>query len=133
MASNAPGVGVVGIGPPSAWSWGWAWAVEGEAERDRGHIGGGGPGDCPETGRTKDEEFKACSQTHEWRTFEGGLQRVSFAFTMGAAAIVMSAILWTLSVPWVAWCLLRIAHPVVSSSPASNTLQGLSVGCISPL
>ncbi|CAM9154356.1 unnamed protein product [Ectocarpus fasciculatus] len=53
----------------------------------------------------------ACSQTHEWRTFEGGLQRVAFAFTLGAAAIVMSAILWTLSVPWVAWCLLRMAHP----------------------
>ncbi|CAM9931417.1 unnamed protein product, partial [Ectocarpus sp. 13 AM-2016] len=86
-------------------------AVIGEAERDRGNIGGGSPGDCPIAGTG--DEFIAWTQTHEWRAFEGGVQRFLFAFTFGAAAIVMSAILWTLSVPWVAWCLLRLAHPVV--------------------
>ncbi|CAM9237184.1 unnamed protein product [Ectocarpus sp. 12 AP-2014] len=108
VAADAPSIGAVGIGPASAWSWGWAWAVEGEAERDRGHVRGG---DCPETGRTKAAVFKAWSQTHEWKVLEGGLQRVVFAFTFGAASLVVSAILWTLSVPWVAWCLLRMAHP----------------------
>ncbi|CAM9266991.1 unnamed protein product [Ectocarpus sp. 4 AP-2014] len=86
-------------------------AVNREAERDRGNIGGGSPGDCPITGTN--DEFIAWTQTHEWRAFEGGVQRFLFAFTFGSAAIVMSAILWTLSVPWVAWCLLRLAHPVV--------------------
>ncbi|CAM9397930.1 unnamed protein product [Ectocarpus fasciculatus] len=105
-------------------------AAEGEAERDRGYIGGGGPGDCPHAG-TKDDEFKACTQTHEWRTFEGGVQRLLFAFTFGVAAIAMSAILWTLSVPWVAWCLLRLAHPVVEKGARNvedeedDTNQGL--------
>ncbi|CBN74319.1 Transient Receptor Potential Channel. Partial sequence [Ectocarpus siliculosus] len=105
-------------------------AVEGEAEGDQGNIGGGSPGDCPIAG-TPGDEFIAWTQTHEWRTFEGGVQRVLFAFTFGAAAIVMSAILWTLSVPWVAWCLLRLAHPVVEKRAENledeedDTNQGL--------
>ncbi|CAM9807163.1 unnamed protein product [Ectocarpus sp. 6 AP-2014] len=105
-------------------------AVEGESEGDQGNIGGGSPGDCPIAG-TRGDEFIAWTQTHQWRTFEGGVQRVLFAFTFGAAAIVMSAILWTLSVPWVAWCLLRFAHPVVEKRAETledeedDTNQGL--------
>ncbi|CAM9233322.1 unnamed protein product, partial [Ectocarpus sp. 12 AP-2014] len=114
-ATAAAGGGAEAGGGASA--WGWAWAVEGEAERDRGHVRGG---DCPETGRTKAAVFKAWSQTHEWKVLEGGLQRVVFAFTFGAASLVVSAILWTLSVPWVAWCLLRMAHPAVSNPPPQN-------------
>lgn len=58
--------------------------------------------------------FLPASQTHEWRTIEGVFQRLGFACTLGLAALVATTILWTVSVPWVAWCLLRCVRPAVS-------------------
>lgn len=47
---------------------------------------------------------------------EGAFQRLGFACTLGLAALVVTIILWTVSVPWVAWCLLRWVRPAVSVS-----------------
>eukprot|EP00903_Cladosiphon_okamuranus_P014652 g13586.t1 len=63
-------------------------------------------------GRAEAKKWGPASNTHKWKTFEGSLQRRAFAWTLGAAAVVLSAVLWILSVPWVAWCLLRVVRPV---------------------
>lgn len=72
------------------------------------------------------KDMLPASATHKWETFEGSLQRWAFAWTLGIAAVVMSAILWILSVPWVAWCLLRCVRPVVSA-PEFDTKCAFSV------
>lgn len=64
---------------------------------------------------TAKKPFLAASQTHEWKTFEGCFQRLGFACTLGLAALVLTIILWTVSMPWVAWCLLRCVRPAVST------------------
>ncbi|CAN0140980.1 unnamed protein product, partial [Scytosiphon promiscuus] len=47
------------------------------------------------------------TKTAEGKAFDDFLQRLAFALTMGVAAVVLSTILWTVSIPWVAWSLLR--------------------------
>ncbi|CAN0376362.1 unnamed protein product, partial [Ascophyllum nodosum] len=54
--------------------------------------------------RTK---FTPATSTYGWFTFEGLLQRGAFTLTMGVAALALSALLWIISLPWVAWSLLR--------------------------
>lgn len=66
------------------------------------------------SGRSQAKMMKPFSTTHQWKTLEGGLQRFEFAFTFGVAAVGLSAILWIVSVPWVAWCLHRLIRPAVS-------------------
>lgn len=80
------------------------------------NSGGGGGGGADGGGK---HSFKPVSQTHEWKTISAGLQRFGFAVTFGASAVVVFAILWVLSVPWVAWCLLR-DNPVVSASHTTS-------------
>lgn len=42
-----------------------------------------------------------------WYTLEAFLQRMWFALTMGAAAVLLSALLWTVSLPLVSWNIVR--------------------------
>ncbi|CAM9102556.1 unnamed protein product, partial [Hapterophycus canaliculatus] len=42
-----------------------------------------------------------------WYTLEAFLQRMCFALTMGTAAVLFSALLWTVSLPLVAWNIVR--------------------------
>lgn len=62
-------------------------------------------------------KFKPVTSTYEWFTFEGSLQRLAFALTMGLTAVAFSTLLWIISLPWVAWSLLcwffRWEHPPV--------------------
>lgn len=51
-------------------------------------------------------KFIPATSTFEWFTFEGFLQRLTFALTMGLAAVALSALIWIISLPWVAWSLL---------------------------
>lgn len=51
------------------------------------------------------ETFKPVTLTYNWFTFEGFLQRFTFALTMSLAAVVVSAFLWMISLPWFAWSL----------------------------
>lgn len=44
--------------------------------------------------------------THGWHTFDGTLQRLFFVLTMGLVAVGLNALLWVLSLPWVAWRLI---------------------------
>ncbi|CAN0416249.1 unnamed protein product [Ascophyllum nodosum] len=52
-------------------------------------------------------KFTPATSTYGWFTFEGFLQRGAFALTMGVAALALSALLWIISLPWVAWSLFR--------------------------
>ncbi|CAM9206508.1 unnamed protein product [Ectocarpus fasciculatus] len=61
-------------------------------------------------GRSQAKMLSPFSTTHQWKTLEGGLQRLEFAFTFGVATVGLSAILWIVSVPWVAWCLHRLVR-----------------------
>lgn len=61
-----------------------------------------------------DSAKKPFSTTPEWDALDSYVQSAIFALTMGAAAVVLSTILWTLSVPWVVWCLWRLVLPAVS-------------------
>lgn len=71
---------------------------------------------CIPTNRRTNEakNLPPFSTTPKWKAFEGFLQRLAFAMTMGTGVLVMFIMLWVLSVPWVAWCLLRVVHPAVS-------------------
>lgn len=52
-------------------------------------------------------KFIPATSTYAWFTFEGFIQRGAFALTMGLAAVALSSLLWVISLPWVAWSLLR--------------------------
>ena len=52
-------------------------------------------------------EFKPVTAMYWWRTFDGTMQRVAFACTMGSTAVVLNALLWLLSMPWIAWKLFK--------------------------
>ncbi|CBN74318.1 Ankyrin Repeat Transient Receptor Potential Channel [Ectocarpus siliculosus] len=69
-------------------------------------------------GRSQARMLKPFSTTHQWKTLEGGLQRLEFAFTFGVAAVGLSTILWIVSVPWVAWCLHRLVHKAEEETEA---------------
>lgn len=98
---------------PRAEDWAWAFADS----IDGVEVSGDGEENAPKS-KTK-KRFLPASQTHEWKTVEGGFQRLGFACTLGLAALVVTSILWMVSVPWVAWCLLRWARPAVSASRSS--------------
>ncbi|CAM9885508.1 unnamed protein product [Ectocarpus fasciculatus] len=53
--------------------------------------------------REKNEKFVPITSTYGWHTFDGMLQRLLFAFTMGLVAVALNALLWVLSLPWVVW------------------------------
>lgn len=57
--------------------------------------------------------FNPVTLTYKWFTFEGMLQRIIFAFTLGLAAVVLLSFLWTISLPWLAWSLLLRFDPRV--------------------
>eukprot|EP00752_Nemacystus_decipiens_P006636 g5966.t1 len=51
--------------------------------------------------------FKPITAMYWWRAFDGMVQRFAFAFTMGLAAVALNALLWVLSMPWIAWKIVR--------------------------
>ncbi|CAM9548053.1 unnamed protein product, partial [Ectocarpus fasciculatus] len=53
--------------------------------------------------RQRKENFAPITSTYGWHTFDGTLQRLLFASTMGLVAVALHALLWVLSLPWVAW------------------------------
>eukprot|EP00903_Cladosiphon_okamuranus_P019883 g18275.t1 len=55
-----------------------------------------------------------------WYTLEGLMQRLMFALTMGVAALLLSALLWMLSLPLVAW---NIVRWVASKEMSPNHLE----------
>eukprot|EP00752_Nemacystus_decipiens_P011859 g10519.t1 len=73
---------------------------------------GAAPSEKAEQYRAEAMDFPPFSSRPQWKAIDGFLQRLAFAATMGVAAVVVSAILWALSLPWVAWCILRLMRPV---------------------
>lgn len=63
--------------------------------------------------RKEADALRPFSTTPKWKSFEGFLRRAAFAVTMGAASLVVFAILWSLSVPWIAWRIWCLVHPAV--------------------
>lgn len=53
--------------------------------------------------RQEGEGFVPITATYGWHTFDGTLQRIFFVLTMGLVAVGLNALLWVLSLPWVAW------------------------------
>lgn len=69
----------------------------------------------PATDETNDPRVPF-SMSYVWLTIEGGIQKLLFASTMGLTAVALSALLWVVSTPWIAWRLLRWAYPAVSDA-----------------
>lgn len=59
--------------------------------------------------------FAPVTSTYAWFTLVGFLQRLTFAGTMGVVAVAMSGVLWIISLPWVAWSLVRWVVPSLVS------------------
>ncbi|CAM9923666.1 unnamed protein product, partial [Scytosiphon promiscuus] len=59
------------------------------------------------TDRSPPLALKPCSKTDRWKAVDELLQTLVFACTMGAGALALLIVLWLLSIPWIAWCLLR--------------------------
>ncbi|CAM9784847.1 unnamed protein product, partial [Scytosiphon promiscuus] len=55
-----------------------------------------------------------------WYTLEAFLQRVWFALTMGSAAVLVSAVLWTISLPLVTWNIVRWIAPKAIFRPFAD-------------
>lgn len=49
---------------------------------------------------------KPITATYRYRTVDGAVQRLFFAGTMGLVAVIISSILWVMSIPWVGWKIL---------------------------
>lgn len=80
--------------------------------------------------RTNDaKNLRPFSTTPKWKAVEGFFQSLAFAGTMGAAVLVTFIVLWVSSVPWVAWCLVRLVHPAVSVFSAASFPNCCSSGC----
>lgn len=58
-------------------------------------------------GEPIDSRYEPFTSSFFWYTMEGLLQRVLFSLTMGIAALLFSALLWTASLPLVAWNVVR--------------------------
>lgn len=82
---------------------------------------GAGTGGGASSGRRKPKRrlprFIPLSGTLTWLFIEGTIDRLIFACTMGLVAIGASAILWTVSMPWVAWRIFRWRFPTVRVFP----------------
>lgn len=88
------------------------------------------------SGHSPTSKFIPITSTSEWSTFEGFLQRLTFALTMGLAAVALSALLWIVSLPWVAWSLLSwfhrwdrppVRHEVSANKSVRMIIQSFSV------
>lgn len=70
-------------------------------------------------------DYEPFTSSFFWYTMEGFLQRVMFALTMGVAAVMFSALLWTVSLPLVAWNVVRwVASKVGAGWSGVNTQRG---------
>lgn len=67
------------------------------------------------------DDFKPITSMYWWHTFDGVMQRFAFAFTMGSAAVVLNALLWLLSMPWIAW---RLVRWIFSEVPTRSVYEG---------
>eukprot|EP00752_Nemacystus_decipiens_P009021 g8052.t1 len=71
-----------------------------------------------------DSVYKPFTSSFLWYTMEGLMQRVLFALTMGVAALLLSALLWTVSLPFVAWNIIRwVASKEMSESQREKKRQ----------
>lgn len=82
--------------------------------------------------------FTPLSSTSTWLSVEGAIQRLLFAFTMGIIALGGLILLWTVSVPWIAWHILlwairkvrALGHTVVAQRGSAEVF--LSRGFLFP-
>ncbi|CAB1096081.1 unnamed protein product [Ectocarpus sp. CCAP 1310/34] len=78
--------------------------------------------------RQHKESFAPITYTYGWHTFDGMLQRLLFASTMGLVAVTLNALLWVLSLPWVAWRIVCwVLYKVVETGDPDEVETFLSV------
>eukprot|EP00903_Cladosiphon_okamuranus_P014653 g13587.t1 len=67
--------------------------------------------DAGEQYRKRAKKLEPFSTTSRWKNCDDHIQELEFALTLGGTAVGLSTVLWVLSVPWVAWCMLRSVRP----------------------
>ena len=74
-------------------------------------------------------DFVPITCTYGWLVINGAMQRFAFASTMGLAAVALNGLLWLLSLPWIAWGLLRLKVSEVRAR-AVNEATATCVVCL---
>lgn len=64
-------------------------------------------------GRVRRGDNKPFSETYLWDVWMKAAHRAIFAAIIGTIAVAASTVLWIVSSPWVAWCIISWRFPVV--------------------
>lgn len=69
--------------------------------------------------------------SYEWYTFDGCIQRICFAFTMGLVAVALSSVLWLVSIPWISRDLHQWGSEAIGEASGDSVVAQVAVSlCI---